>query len=369
MERISHHCTLIALSVAIWTAICCENTTLLAQNTTGNSGLPSDGAPEPVPAVPSTSTLGSEGSSFGGIETGPAEGSGFTYEFVSFVSHIKTSHQSHKAKLKASPLGKLCAEIKKPLSKLTGGIIPAESHPNPVELAAPGPQGAAAKIKKDQLEAPQRLSAVKALATVDCHWYPEAQTALVNALRTDRDECVRYEAALVLSQANCCNRMIVQALKTCVEGSQVDGNPGERSMRVRNQAAFALERCLNMCGDGELDSFNSDQLRPEYPEQASNASARGDYDNYTSADLQQRSYVVPASANGEKPLTALRNLNLVPVSNKGANETTPKPPQPSADPKLELGAAHAVLLQFQELKRESQLTPPKSLAEAWTQSR
>lgn len=180
------------------------------------------------------------------------------------LSHLKQRHAINKAKLRASPLGKLLKDMRKPLSQLSGGIVPAEPKPNAVELQQPGAAGSAAKIKKDQLEAPNRIAAIKALSKVDCNWYHEAQLELILALRTDRVECVRYEAALALSQCNCCSKAIVQALKICVAGTDIDGNPKENSPRVRDQAAIALEGCLSVVGDN-VQPLNYG--RPEVPYQ------------------------------------------------------------------------------------------------------
>ena len=72
---------------------------------------------------------------------------------------------------------------------------------------------AAAKIKQEEMAAHARCDAVKYLATVDCHWYPEAEAALICALRTDRSECVRYEAAVALNNGCCCTKKTVEALR------------------------------------------------------------------------------------------------------------------------------------------------------------
>jgi len=67
---------------------------------------------------------------------------------------------------------------------------------------------------------------------------------LINALRTDRNECVRLEAAYALGRGCCCNKLTIEKLRLTVEGSDKDGNPPETSMRVRAAAAAALNHCL-----------------------------------------------------------------------------------------------------------------------------
>ena len=130
------------------------------------------------------------------------------------VRHLKERCAINKAKIRSSPLGKLLEGPRKILSKATGGVVSAEATPNHVELAAAGPQGASAKIKKDQLESPKRLAAIQYLATVDCHWYPEALTQLTLALRTDRSECVRFEAAKILTGCGCCTPQLFKHSKS-----------------------------------------------------------------------------------------------------------------------------------------------------------
>ena len=116
------------------------------------------------------------------------------------------------------------------------------------------------------MKAHARADAVKYLATVDCHSYPEAEAALICALRTDRSECVRYDPAFALSKGCCCTDKTVEALRIGAAGSSRDGNPGERSMRVRLTAYNALNHCLCNC-EGELLNQRTWEGRPETPEQ------------------------------------------------------------------------------------------------------
>ena len=145
-----------------------------------------------------------------------------------------------------TPLGQLRERIREPFSKLTGGIIPpfAPKIPSVAELKDPGAVGAAAKAKLDRAGAEERVKAIKYLATLDCHYWPEAEEALIGALRADRNECVRYEAATALLNGCCCTCKVTVALSIAVSCSEADGNPSERSARVRAVAAHALDRCL-----------------------------------------------------------------------------------------------------------------------------
>ncbi len=149
-------------------------------------------------------------------------------------------------KLCTTPLGQLLNNMTKPASAMTGGVIPGLCPvvPSAAELAKPNSEGAAAQIKKSEAEAKARAAAVKYLGTVDCHWWPDAEVALSNALRADKNECVRYEAALALGRGCCCTKAIVKSLTICVNGTEEDGNPSENSARVRMAAEFALNHCL-----------------------------------------------------------------------------------------------------------------------------
>ena len=153
----------------------------------------------------------------------------------------------YRRKAARTPLGQLRAKIREPFSKLTGGVIPpfAPKTPSVAELKDPGAVGAAAKAKLDRAGAEERIKAVKYLATLDCHYWPEAEEALIGALRADRNECVRYEAAVALLHGCCCTCKVTVALSIAVSCSDADGNPSERSARVRAVAAHALDRCLS----------------------------------------------------------------------------------------------------------------------------
>ncbi len=197
----------------------------------------------------------------------PAAPTGFIGKCTSCVSSIGGCFKG----CCNTPLGKLINGAFQPLEMATGGVIPAPCPgPNdPSKHGAgaggssaggpPGPQQAAQAIKKDQAQAKARAEAVKYLATVPCHYYPEAEAALIQALRTDRSECVRWEAAHALAQGCCCTKKTIEALKIVASGSQKDGNPSEKSFRVKVEALNALEHCLVMCGDAAMPQ------RPEVP--------------------------------------------------------------------------------------------------------
>lgn len=175
---------------------------------------------------------------------------------------------SCKAAFCNGPLGSLLKGATAPLSAMSGGLIPSTCSCCPA-TPAPGPAGGAASaIQADQAGAKARAAAVRFLGTVDCHWYPEAEAALIAALRADKVECVRFEAAKALARGCCCTKTTIEAMTICVSGSDKDGNPSENSLRVQLVALEGLQRCVASYR-GEIDE--KAQPRPEQP-----ASARGE---------------------------------------------------------------------------------------------
>jgi hypothetical protein len=152
-----------------------------------------------------------------------------------------------KEQLCKTPLGQMMNNMLRPLGAMTGGLLgPCCPEVSLLDLKKPADsaEGAAARMKQDEADAKARREAVKYLGTVDCHYWPEAQDALIASLRADRNECVRYEAALSLGRGCCCTKNTVKALSICVSGSDEDGNPSETCERVRIAAFQALNHCL-----------------------------------------------------------------------------------------------------------------------------
>jgi hypothetical protein len=102
----------------------------------------------------------------------------------------------------------------------------------------------AAKIKVDENQSRARCAAVKYLASVDLHYYHEAEAGLVAALRADRVEAVRLEAALALGECRGVTVRMLDALNLAALGLDTDGNPAETAETVRAAAANSLNRCL-----------------------------------------------------------------------------------------------------------------------------
>ena len=167
-----------------------------------------------------------------------------------------------------TPFGQLMGRIRTPFTRLSGGLIPpfCPTTPSLAELMDPGVIGAAAKVKQDKAGAAQRIEAIKLLATVDCTYWPEAEEALIGALRTDRNECVRFEAAMALGRGCCCTCKVIVALSHTVCCSDKDGGFMEKSPRVRAAAAEALERCIaSGCCVPELPAMVPGTVPPVVP--------------------------------------------------------------------------------------------------------
>jgi hypothetical protein len=167
----------------------------------------------------------------------------------SFLFPSPTQCATLKAHFCASPFGQIASAMGQPMSMMSGGLFggccPANGlNPNDL-LKDPGSsEGAAALVKADEAGAAARRAAIRYLSTVDCRYWPEAEAALINGLRADKIECVRWEAAKALQRGCCCTTKIILALTICVAGAETDGFPAECSARVRDNAAIALSMCV-----------------------------------------------------------------------------------------------------------------------------
>jgi len=165
----------------------------------------------------------------------------------SFICPTPEQKAACKEKICNCALGQMLNSGLKPVGAFSGGIIgPFCPEVKAADLAKPADsaEGAAARIKADEAAAKARREAVRYLGTVDCNYWPEAQEALAAALRGDRNECVRWEAAYALLRGCCCTKLTIKALVICVGRSDEDGFPRENSERVLATAHAALAHCL-----------------------------------------------------------------------------------------------------------------------------
>ncbi len=198
-----------------------------------------------IPAVPAAPAAAAPAAAVAAPAAAPAAAP--SQNIWSFLCPSPDQKAACKAALCNSVLGQMLNNGLGPISTFSGGLVPSCCPAvTAADLAMPADtaQGAAARAKADEADAKARREAVRYLGTVDCHYWPEAQEALINALRGDRNECVRLEAAFSLNRGCCCTKIIIKALVMCVSGNDEDGFPSERSERVRATAQVALEHCL-----------------------------------------------------------------------------------------------------------------------------
>lgn len=110
---------------------------------------------------------------------------------------------------------------------------------------------AAAKIQGDQAAAGTRWAAVRFLGTVDPRSYPEAEAALIEALRTDRVEAVRVEAARSLARLGTGSPAVLAALNEVLAGKEKEGQRPETSERVATAALEALRTLVHRPSEKE----------------------------------------------------------------------------------------------------------------------
>ncbi len=217
--------------------------TLLASGTTAQGqGIPA------APAIPGAAAAAAPSAAIPGASAipGTPAAPGNIWSKILMTPEQKAACKKHWCE---SGIVQFLGTMIKPMTLATGGLIkpccPGPDQAKAEDLAKPSDSadGAAARIKADEAQAKERRANVRYLGTVDCARYPEAEKALINALRTDRNECVRWEAAIVLGHGCCCTRKTIEALKFTVEASNKDNNPKETSDRVRAAAEASLNAC------------------------------------------------------------------------------------------------------------------------------
>jgi hypothetical protein len=268
------------------------------------------------------------------------------WSFFMLTPEQRAAKEAKKAKFCRSPVGQLLNNVTKPLAAVSGGLIgggglccpPDATDPNapkPEDLNKPATdaEGAAARIKQLEADAAERRAAVRYLGTVNCRRFPEAEAALVGALRTDTNECVRFEAALALTRGCCCTKKTIEALTLVVTEATTDGNPPEDSPRVRAAAARALAGCVSRGVEAAAPATPPEQP-PETPPagEAPTAAATAE----RAAARQALDRYAAAKGGRTHMLTGRRSvLDAWEV----AAVTHPAPPQPMPAPKPAAQAA------------------------------
>jgi hypothetical protein len=134
------------------------------------------------------------------------------------------------------------------------GVLP-PFDPNSPAGQSPAVQ-AANKIKAEEDAAPEKIAALRYLATIGCAGcYPGVEEAFIAAL-DDCTEAVRYEAVMALRKTacgchecpgcckdSCCSEKIQKKLRELAYETDDLGCPKESSDRVRRVARLALRQC------------------------------------------------------------------------------------------------------------------------------
>lgn len=217
------------------------------------------------------------------------------------LQSFQTGLASCRSKLGQTQLGSILGNTLKPVTLFSGGLIGGPKSPGtsttppggpaaapgaaPAAPGSAGPpisgpkgaQAASAKIQQYQADSKATIASIEYLATVDCHYWPEAEKALIDALRSNRVECVRLAAARAFEGGCCCSKRTIEALRIVVDGTEDDGNPSETSPRVRSTAFRALQRCL--CSPAALTPGSAEEgpapIEPPVPALPGPAAARG----------------------------------------------------------------------------------------------
>ncbi len=191
----------------------------------------------------------------GGAAGGAGAGAAAAGEKKGLLGRLFAGPEARAARRKRfcnSPAGQLVNNLLKPVSALTGGLIPPlckQDGKDPEKLKKPAESaaGASERIKAEEAGAKAKIADLEYLASKDCKRFPEAEAALIAGLRAEKLECVRLAAAKAFLSGCCCTPKVIKALTMCVNRSEKDGNLAEESERVRLTAFVALERCLRVC--------------------------------------------------------------------------------------------------------------------------
>ena len=263
----------------------------------------------------------------GTTAAGPQNLAGFLLPSAKQLAALKAMCSSCKEKICSCCVGQLLSSMTMPLSLMTGGCIKPCCPPvKAADLKSPADSaaGACARITKDAMEMEQRRKSVRCLARADCNWFPEAELALISSLRTDRAECVRLEAARVLSVGCCGTKKIIDSLTICVNANSKDGNPPENSPRVREMALVALQHALECYVERE------EPQRPELP--GSMPAPKPLPEKMPAAPPAEKPPVRPASALADDEMSVIQAaIQTLKQTQGGAGEVTGAAPAQVAD--------------------------------------
>ena len=204
-------------------------------------------------------------------------------------------------------------------------------------------KGLAAKIKGQELDAKNRIKALKFLGDVDCVEYPESQQVLVKHLREDPVEKVRLAAAKALEEQlshgkddkpnrrerrrkdtckGCCTKLVLSALSESAYETDEQGCYLEPSKRVREAAEDALKTCCDCWGDPSYESNTAEPQIDVAPETAPDGAQPDKSAPPAPAVPPESSAKQPKSAATTQPQPQLLP-EPVPTTSKSSNQPLP----------------------------------------------
>ncbi len=104
-----------------------------------------------------------------------------------------------------------------------------------------GVKGLASKIKAGQVDAKNRVEAIKFLGTVDCAAYPDAQLMLIDSLKNDPSEIVRLEAAKAIKEQFGCGK-----------------DEGLAAIFTTRREKRRYDYCRGCCGEDALNALSAE---------------------------------------------------------------------------------------------------------------
>ncbi len=151
-------------------------------------------------------------------------------------------------------------------------LLPINSPAN-LQSSNPAVQ-TAAQVMNDENQAPQKIAAIKYLATIGCGGcYPEVEASLLASL-DDCTESVRFAAAKAFYDTTghpcahcnskaCCSARVRQKLSSVAYDMKDETCYVESSPRVRRMARLALMNCGSDCfGDANLTPLEGPAMAP-----------------------------------------------------------------------------------------------------------
>jgi hypothetical protein len=321
-----------------------------------------------------------------GGAAGPAAGAaGAASGFTGLMGRICQNLEACKTKICASPCGKLLGQAMTPLKCVTGGAFGSccPTTPTAAQQSQPGALGAAAQIQADTAATKERVAAVEYLGTVDCHYWPEAEKGLIEALRADRNECVRFAAARVMGSGCCCTNKTIAALILTASAGDSDGNPAENSLRVRAAAAEALSRCAMVPTEPTKPQppERPEPIRPELPspislERIDPAVRRSEYyyeavertPRAVLAEQARRAVAQASSALKRSGMPPLGSQSLFDIASNARDQRKPSRPMMSRKVEVPSQTVRAVADPSKGAAPSAQLEKAKTLKDLLIQS-